>query len=68
MLEFRCADSGTVCPDLLHAFTREELHRQVTDHLRRRHRVKTPTRTITNYLEGLARTVDEPTSDKKARR
>lgn len=68
MLELRCADAGTVCPGVLHAFTQEELHRQLTDHLKRQHRVKTPTRTITNYMQGLARTVDEPPSDRKARR
>lgn len=62
MIEFRCADSGTVCPSVLRAHTKEELHRQVADHLSRQHRVRTPTQTIMNYLTGLARPVADPAS------
>ena len=60
MLQIRCADAGTVCPALVEAFTREELHRQLADHLNRVHGVRTPTRTIMSYMTGLARTVEQP--------
>lgn len=60
MLEIRCADSGTICPGVLQAFTKDELHRQLATHLSREHHVKRPTRTIMNYMAGLAQTVDVP--------
>jgi predicted small metal-binding protein len=60
MLQIRCADAGTICPGVVSALTREELHRQLADHLSREHGVRTPTRTIMNYMTGLARTVEEP--------
>lgn len=63
MVEFRCADSGTVCPTVLRAHTREELLRQVAAHLSQQHRVKTATQTIMNYFGGLAKTVAEPPSN-----
>jgi predicted small metal-binding protein len=62
MFEFRCADSGTVCPALLRAFSKEELERQVAAHFRRQHRVKTATETLMNYLVGLAKPVAGQTS------
>ena len=57
MIEFRCADSGTVCPALLRSSSKEELERQVAEHFRRQHRVKTATETLMHYLTGLARPV-----------
>ena len=60
MLQIRCADAGTVCPGLVQALTREELHRQMAAHLSREHHVRRPTRTIMNYMTGLARTVEAP--------
>lgn len=60
MIEFRCADAGTVCRGVVRAHSREELLRQMADHLSQEHRVKSPTRTIMNYLAGLVRTVEEP--------
>ena len=69
MVEFRCADSGTVCPTVLRASSRQELLRQVAAHLSQQHRVKTPTHTIMNYLGGLTKTVaEEPASDGRRRR
>lgn len=68
MLEFRCADSGTVCGRVLQAFTRDELTRQVAEHLSREHRVKNPTRTIMSYMTGLATTVEEPAGNGKETR
>jgi predicted small metal-binding protein len=63
MFEFRCADAGTVCPALLRASTKEELERQVAEHFRRQHRVKTATETLMSYLTGLAKPVStEPAS------
>jgi len=62
MVEFRCADAGTVCPALLQASSQDELMRQVADHLKRDHRVKTPNRTILNYMGGLVRPAEEPAS------
>ena len=60
MLQIRCADGGTVCPAVVQALTPEELHRQMAVHLSREHHVRRPTRTIMNYMTGLARTVDGP--------
>jgi|GEM_PF-3151755 len=50
-----CADSGTVCPAVLSAHTREELLRRLADHLKRDHRVRAPNATILNYMASLAR-------------
>jgi len=50
-----CADSGTVCPAVLSAHTREELMRRLADHLKRDHRVRAPNATILNYMASLAR-------------
>lgn len=60
MLQIRCADAGTVCPGVVQALTREELNRQMAAHLSREHQVKRPTRTILNYMTGLARAVEGP--------
>lgn len=60
MLEIRCADAGTVCPAVVQAHTPDELHRQMAVHLSREHHVKRPTRTIMNYMTGLARAVEGP--------
>lgn len=59
MLGVRCAESGTFCPVVLTAFTKDELVRQLADHLNRDHRVRAPNRTIMNYMTGLAREVRE---------
>ena len=55
MMQLVCADAGTVCPAVLRAYSRDELVRQVADHLSREHRVRPPTKTILNYMAGLAR-------------
>lgn len=55
MMQVVCADAGTVCPAVLSAHTRDELMRQVADHLSRDHRVRPPNKTILNYMAGLAR-------------
>lgn len=68
MLEFRCADSGTICPAVVQALTREELYRQVSVHLAREHSVRTPTQTIMNYMTGLARTLPEPVPTGRGKR
>jgi predicted small metal-binding protein len=68
MLQIRCADAGTVCPGVVQAFTREELHRQLANHLNREHRVRTPTQTIMHYMAGLAETVEEPAPAGKEKR
>jgi len=55
MIQLRCSDAGTVCPVVLSAYTRDELMRQLADHLNRDHEVRQPTKTIMNYMAGLAR-------------
>ncbi|MGH8991907.1 MAG: DUF1059 domain-containing protein [Acidimicrobiia bacterium] len=60
MLQIRCADAGTVCPAVVEAITGDELRRQMAAHLSGDHHVKRPTRTILNYMTGLARTVEVP--------
>jgi predicted small metal-binding protein len=55
MMQIVCADAGTVCPAVLSAFTRDELMRQLADHLSRDHRVRAPNKTIMNYMASLAR-------------
>jgi predicted small metal-binding protein len=55
MLQVVCADSGTVCPIVLSAHTRDELMRRLADHLKRDHRVRAPNATIMNYMASLAR-------------
>jgi predicted small metal-binding protein len=57
MIQFRCADSGTVCPAFLRASSQEDLERGVAEHFRRLHHVKTPTETLMSYLVGLAKPV-----------
>jgi hypothetical protein len=60
MMQLVCADAGTVCPAVLNAYTRDELTRQLADHLSRDHGVRAPTKTILNYMAGLAREGVEP--------
>ena len=55
MMQLVCTDAGTVCPVVLSAHTRDELVRQLADHLSRDHRVRPPTKTIMNYMASLAR-------------
>jgi predicted small metal-binding protein len=55
MMHIVCADAGTVCPVVLNAYTRDELMRHLADHLSRDHGVRAPTKTILNYMAGLAR-------------
>jgi predicted small metal-binding protein len=55
MIEFRCADSGTVCPALLTGSSEVELERQIAEHFRRQHRVKVATETLMSYLAGLTK-------------
>ena len=55
MVQLRCADGGTVCPVVLSAYTRDELMRHLADHLSRDHGIRQPTKTIMNYMAGLAR-------------
>jgi len=55
MLHIVCADSGTICPAVLSAHTRDELMRRLDDHLKRDHRVRVPNATILNYMASLAR-------------
>jgi predicted small metal-binding protein len=55
MMHIVCADAGTVCPAVLNAYTRDELMRHLADHLSRDHGVRAPTKTILNYMAGLAR-------------
>ena len=57
MIQFRCADSGTVCPAILTASSSDDLERHVGDHFRRLHHVKTPTETLMSYLATLAKPV-----------
>jgi Protein of unknown function (DUF1059). len=65
MLQIRCADAGTICPGVVEALTSDELGRQMAAHLSREHHVKRPTRTILNYMTGLARTVEVPPAEGK---
>jgi predicted small metal-binding protein len=55
MIQLVCADTGTVCPAVLSAYTRDELMRHLADHLSRDHGVRAPTKTIMNYMAGMAR-------------
>ena len=55
MLQLVCADSGTVCPAVLSAHSHDELMRQLAYHLSRDHGVPAPTKTLLNYMAGLAR-------------
>jgi len=55
MLQIICADSGTICPVVVSAHTRDELMRRLDDHLKRDHRVRVPNATILNYMASLAR-------------
>jgi predicted small metal-binding protein len=55
MMQLVCADAGTVCPAVLSAHTRDEMMRQLADHLRRDHNVRAPNKTIMNYMASLAR-------------
>ena len=55
MLQIVCADSGTLCPAVLSAHTRDELMRGLAEHLKRDHRVRVPNATILNYMASLAR-------------
>ena len=55
MMQLVCADTGTVCPVVLSAYTRDELMRQLADHLSRDHRVRAPNKTILNYMASLVR-------------
>ena len=55
MMQLVCADAGTVCPAVLSAHTRDELMRQLADHLRRDHSVRAPNKTILSYMASLAR-------------
>jgi predicted small metal-binding protein len=55
MMQLVCADTGTVCPAVLSAYTRDELMRQLANHLSRDHGVRAPTKTILNYMAGLVR-------------
>ena len=55
MLQIVCADSGTVCPVVMSAHTRDELMRRLDDHLKRDHRVRVPNATILNYMASLTR-------------
>ena len=55
MVHVVCADSGTVCPAVLSAYTQEDLMRRLADHLKRDHRVRAPNATILNYMASLAR-------------
>lgn len=59
MVEFRCADAGTVCTGVLRASSKEDLLRYVADHLSQQHGVRTPTQTIMSYMAGLVKTVQE---------
>jgi predicted small metal-binding protein len=55
MMQLVCADAGTVCPAVLTVHTRDELRRQLADHLARDHRVRAPNKTILDYMASLAR-------------
>ena len=55
MMQLRCADAGTVCPAVLSAYSHDELMRQLAHHLSRDHGVPAPTKTLLNYMAGLAR-------------
>jgi predicted small metal-binding protein len=55
MVQIVCADSGTTCPAVLSAHTRDELIRRLDDHLKREHRVRVPNATILNYMASLAK-------------
>ena len=55
MMQLVCADAGMVCPVVISAYSRDELVRQLADHLRQDHKVRPPTKTILNYMAGLAR-------------
>jgi len=55
MIQLVCADTGTVCPAVLNAYTRDELMRHLADHLSRDHSVRAPNKTILNYMASLAR-------------
>jgi predicted small metal-binding protein len=55
MRQIVCADSGSVCPEVVSAHTNEELMRRLADHLKRDHRVRVPNATILNYMASLTR-------------
>jgi predicted small metal-binding protein len=55
MLQIVCADSGTICPAVLSAYTQDELMRRLADHLKRDHRVRVPNATILGYMGSLVR-------------
>jgi predicted small metal-binding protein len=57
MIQFRCADAGTVCPAVFRASSSEDMERHVAEHFRRLHHVKTPTETLMSYLATLAKPV-----------
>jgi predicted small metal-binding protein len=48
-------DAGASCSGHFSAGSREELLRQVADHLQRKHKVKNVTQTILNLVDKLAR-------------
>lgn len=55
MPELRCADSGATCNGHFKAGTDEELLRIVGDHLKSKHKVKTFTQTLQNFVLRIAK-------------
>lgn len=55
MPQFCCLDAGAACRATFSASSKEELLRQVSEHLMKKHAVKTPTQTILNLVASLAK-------------
>jgi len=53
MMEFRCVDAGASCNGHFKAASREELRRQVAEHLVKKHKIKSETQTIMNLVDKL---------------
>jgi predicted small metal-binding protein len=55
MPQFRCVDVGADCKGHFVAATKEDLIRQVSEHLQEVHAVKMPTETLLKYIAKNAR-------------
>lgn len=59
MYEFACG--SPVCHSRFSAPTKDELMREVSDHVRAKHHIPVPTKSILGYLEATAVTEVDPT-------
>lgn len=55
MHQFRCVDVGADCNGHFSAQTTEDLVKQVSEHLRTVHNIKTPSQTIMKYVTKMSR-------------